>query len=90
MIDVECVPRLHFSVGTLVSLYSWTEPVMAPMTMPDMKTPLAGLTQVMEEEETFNLSLEKKLGKLDDLTLEQGLIFRIGHWTRNCCLGTSQ
>jgi len=63
--------------GTPVSLYRWTDPVMGPRTMPDMKTPLAGLTQVMEKE-TFNIDLEKNLVKMGDLALEEGLIFRIG------------
>ena len=77
MIDVEYVQRLDFSEGTPVSLYRWTDPVMGPRTMPDMKTPLAGLTQVMEKE-TFIIDLEKNIVKLGDLTLEQGLIFRVG------------
>jgi len=63
--------------GTPVSLYRWTDPVMGPRTMPDMKIPLAGLTQVMEKD-TFNIDLEKNMVKLGDLTLETGLIFRIG------------
>ena len=43
--------------------------------MPDLKTPLAGLTQVMEKE-TFSINLEKNMVNLGDLTLEEGLIFR--------------
>ena len=66
-----------FAEGTTVSLYRWTDPVMGPRTMPDMKIPLAGLTQVMDKE-SFNIDLEKSLVKLGDLTLETGLIFRIG------------
>jgi len=62
--------------GTPVSLYRWTDPVLGPRTMPDLKTPLAGLTQVMEKE-TFTINLEKNMVKLGDLTLEEGLIFRI-------------
>ena len=77
MIDVEYVQRLDLLEGTPVSLYRWTDPVMGPRTIPDMKTPLAGLTQVMEEE-TFNIILEKNIVNLGDLTLEQGLIFRVG------------
>ena len=50
---------------------------MGPRTMPDMKIPLAGLTQVMEDQ-TFNIDLEKNLVKMGDLAMEQGLIFRIG------------
>ena len=64
-----------FVDGTPVSLYRWTDPVLGPRTMPDLKTPLAGLTQVMEKE-TFSINLEKNMVNLGDLTLEEGLIFR--------------
>ena len=66
-----------FAEGTTVSLYRWTDPVMGPRTMPDMKIPLAGLTQIMEDQ-TFNIDLEKNMVKMGDLALEEGLIFRIG------------
>eukprot|EP00092_Neocalanus_flemingeri_P034373 GFUD01037380.1.p1 GENE.GFUD01037380.1~~GFUD01037380.1.p1 ORF type:complete len:1177 (+),score=448.54 GFUD01037380.1:84-3614(+) len=62
--------------GSSVSLYRWTDPVLGPRTMPDLKTPLAGLTQIMENE-SFSIDLEKNLVKLEGLMLEKGLIFRI-------------
>jgi len=68
--------------GTLVQLFYWTDPVLGPRTMPDMKIPLDGLTQVMEKE-TFSIDLEKNLVRLGDLTLSEGLIFRIGAESAN-------
>ena len=56
--------------------------MLGPRTMPDMKIPLDGLTQVMEKE-TFSIDLEKNLVRLGDLTLSEGLIFRIGEESAN-------
>jgi len=63
--------------GTAVHLYHWSDPVLGPRTIPDMKKPLAGLTKV-KEEQVFNIDLSKSLVMLGDLVLEQGLVFRIG------------
>jgi leucyl-tRNA synthetase len=63
--------------GSAVSLYRWTDPVLGPRTMPDMKNPLAGLTKV-QEEEIFSIDLAKSIVKLGDLVIQQGLVFRVG------------
>jgi len=63
--------------GTQVGLYRWTDPVLGPRTMPDLKVPLAGLTKIPDTD-VFSIDLEKNLVKVGDLTLEQGLTFRVG------------
>jgi len=63
--------------GTALSLYQWTDPVLGPRTIPDMKKPLAGLTKV-KEDQVFSIDLTKSLVMLGDLVLDQGLVFRIG------------
>jgi len=63
--------------GTTVCLYRWTDPVLGPRTMPDMKNPLAGLTRV-QEDEIFSIDLAKSIVKLGDMVIQEGLVFRVG------------
>ena len=68
---------IHFvSEGTKVTLYRWTDPVMGPRKMPDLKTPLAGLTEVTPDLK-FSINTEEGSVKIGDTKLEAGLVFRV-------------
>jgi len=63
--------------GTAVRLYRWTDPVLGPRTCPDLKTPLAGLDRITDQQ-TFTIDLQQQSIKLDGELLQGGLIFRVG------------
>ena len=62
--------------GTNVKLYRWTDPVMGPRTIPDLKTPLAGLTLV-DNDKTFSIDTTQKTIQLGDINITSGLVFRV-------------
>ena len=59
-----------------MKLYRWTDPVMGPRTIPDLKTPLAGLTLV-DSDKTFNIDTTQKTVQLGDINITSGLVFRV-------------
>ena len=58
-------------------LYRWRDPVLGPRTCPDLKTPLAGLDRITDQQ-TFTIDLQQQSVKLDGELLHGGLIFRVG------------
>ena len=58
-------------------MYRWTDPVMGPRTIPDLKNPLSGLTLVSGDQ-TFNINTKDNKVKIGELEVQQsGLIFRV-------------
>ena len=67
---------MNISEGTSIKLYRWTDPVMGPRMMPDLKSPLAGLTEISCTDK-FSINLEDQTVKVGDVTIQSGLIFRV-------------
>ena len=65
-----------FSEGTSIKFFRWTDPVMGPRKIPDLKAPLAGLTEISSEEK-FSIQLEDQTVKLGEVTIQSGLVFRV-------------
>ena len=59
-----------------MKVYRWTDQILGPRTMPDLKSPLAGLTEVTDDQ-SFSINLAEKTVKIGDIDLQTGLIFRI-------------
>ena len=59
-----------------VKVYRWTDQVLGPRKMPDLKSPLTGLTEVTSDS-VFSISVEEKIVKIGDVALESELVFRI-------------
>ena len=57
-------------------MYRWTDPVMGPRKMPDLKTPLAGLSEVTSDLK-FSINTEKGSVMIGDTNLEAGLVFTV-------------
>ena len=64
------------SEGTRVKLYRWTDPVLGPRTIPDLKTPLAGLTEVSADQ-VFSINTAESSVTIGDTSLQSGLVFRV-------------
>ena len=62
--------------GTSVKVFRWTDQVLGPRTMPDIKSPLAGLTEVTPDQ-SFSINSAEKTVTIGDIALTSGLIFRI-------------
>jgi len=62
--------------GTSVKVYRWTDQVLGPRTMPDLKSPLAGLTEITPDQ-SFSINMAEKAVKIGDIALTSGLTFRI-------------
>jgi len=62
--------------GSTLSLYRWTDPVLGPRKIPDLKDPLAGLTQISGDA-TFNINLDSKKIKIGDTEIMEELIYRV-------------
>ena len=65
-----------FSEGTTIKFYRWTDPVMGPRKMPDMKNPLAELTEISSAEK-FYINLESQTVKVGEVDIQSGLVFRV-------------
>ena len=59
-----------------MKLYRWTDQILGPRTMPDLKSPLAGLTEVTTDQ-SFTINPAEKTVKIGDIDLQAGLVFRI-------------
>ena len=66
---------MNVSEGTSIKLYRWTDPVMGPRKIPDMNTPLAGLTEISSSEK-FSINVEDQTVKVGEVTIQSGLVFR--------------
>jgi len=71
-----CRLERNLKEGTKVTLYRWTDPVMGPRKMPDLKTPLAGLSEVTSDLK-FSINTEKGSVMIGDTNLEAGLVFTV-------------
>ena len=49
---------------------------MGPRKIPDLKAPLAGLTEISSEEK-FSIQLEDQTVKRGEVTIQSGLVFRV-------------
>ena len=65
-----------FPEGTTIKLYRWTDPVAGPRKMPDMKNPLAELTEISSAEK-FYIDLENQTVKVGEIAIQSGLVFRV-------------
>lgn len=63
--------------GTLITLYQWTDPIMGPRKMPDLKKPFEGLS-IISEDETFTINTDANTVMLCGKLLEGSLVYRIG------------
>lgn len=68
--------REIFSEGTTIKFYRWTDPVMGPRKMPDMKNPLAELTEISSAEK-FSINVENQTVKVGEVPIQSGLVFRV-------------
>ena len=68
--------RKIFSEGTTIKFYRWTDPVMGPRKMPDMKNPLAELTEISSAEK-FSINVENQTAKVGEVPIQSGLVFRV-------------
>ena len=66
----------YLSEGTRVKLYRWSDPVLGPRTIPDLKTPLAGLTEVSADQ-VFSINTAENSVTIGDTSLQSGLVFRV-------------
>jgi len=62
--------------GSTLSFYRWTDPVLGPRKIPDLKDPLAGLTQISGDV-SFNINLDTKKIKIGDIEIVEELIYRV-------------
>ena len=65
-----------FPEGTTIKLYRWSDPVMGPRKMPDMKNPLAELTEISSAEK-FYIDVESQTVKVGEINIQSGLVFRV-------------
>ena len=49
--------------------------MMGPRKIPDMNTPLAGLTEISSSEK-FSINVEDQTVKVGEVTIQSGLVFR--------------